>query len=155
MCLSDIIQTRQIKRLSVQWSVGSALNINRNWLIRSLIEHNLSLILYSIIAAAKYLLYFLEYNWDKCLLNDLSLSALNSISWFVKSETYLLIATYYTAEKGACVYLYQPESGELTLLKDGLGNISSLFATEHYFSLYSQDPSTAGEDFTLTTQIHR
>jgi len=86
---------------------------------------------------------------------DLSLSALNSISWFVKSETDLLIATYYTAGKGACVYLYQPESGEMTLLKDGLGNISSLFATEHYFSLYSQDPSTAGEDFTLVTQIPR
>ena len=86
---------------------------------------------------------------------DLSLSALNSISWFVKSETDLLIATYYTVEKGACVYLYQPESGEMTLLKDGLGNIYSLFATEHYFSLYSQDLSTAGENFTLTTQISR
>lgn len=87
--------------------------------------------------------------------NDLSLSDLNSISWIVKSETDLLIATYYTVENGACVYLYQPESGEMTLLKDGLGNISSLFATEHYFSFYSQDPSTAGEDFTLTKQIPR
>ena len=88
---------------------------------------------------------------------DLSLSALNSISWFVKSETDLLIATYYTVENGSCVYLYQPESGKMTLLKDGLGNIYSLFATEHYFSLYSQDPypSTAGKDFTLTTQIPR
>lgn len=86
---------------------------------------------------------------------DLSLSDLNSISWIVKSETDLLISTYYTAGNGASVYLYQPESGEMTLLKDRLGNIYSLFATEHYFSLYSQDPSTAGEDFTLTTQIPR
>ena len=86
---------------------------------------------------------------------DLSRSALNSISWIVKSETDLLIATYYTAGKGASVYLYKPESGEMTLLKDGLGNIYSLFATKHYFSLYSQDPSTGGEDFTFTTQIAR
>jgi len=86
---------------------------------------------------------------------DLSSISFNSITWITRSGSELLIAVSNTDESGSCVYLYQPDSGHISLLRDGLGSILNFFATDHFFSLFSQDPSGAGNDITVTETIVR
>jgi len=86
---------------------------------------------------------------------DLSSITFNSITWITRSGSDLLIAVSNTDETGSCVYLYSPDSGQVSLLRDGLGRILNFFATDHFFSLLSQDPSGAGSDITVTSEIVR
>lgn len=86
---------------------------------------------------------------------DLSSVSFETISWIAKSGSDLLLATYNPDGNGGCVYLYSPLSGQITQLEDKLGNILNFMATDHYFTLFSQDPSAAGGDLTITKEILR
>ena len=86
---------------------------------------------------------------------DLSDVSFDTLSWIAKSGGDLLLSTYSPDEKGGCVYLFRPASGKIALLEDKLGYIMNFFATDHYFTLFSQDPAEAGGDRTVTRKIIR
>jgi len=86
---------------------------------------------------------------------DLSSISYDSITWIIRSGEDLLLAAYDANTMESSVYLYQIASGRISLQQDGLGYIINFFATSHYFSLYSQDTSGSGNDFTVTRPVVR
>jgi hypothetical protein len=85
---------------------------------------------------------------------DLSAISFDYISGISKSGEDLLLSVH-SSDTDNSVYLYQPLSSDLTLQKDGLGNISNFFSTDHYYTLYSQDLSGSGTDKSLIEKIIR
>jgi len=86
---------------------------------------------------------------------DLSSISYDSITWIARSGEDLLLAVYDARKKETSVFLYQTASAETSLQQDGLGYIVNFFATGHYFSLYSQDTSGSGNDFTVFSPVVR
>ena len=99
-------------------------------------------------------LYSVQSDGTKLSQIDLSAIPVADISGMAKSGDDVLLSVS-ASDTDNRVYLYQPLSSDITLQKDGLGYISDLFATDHYFTLSSQDLSGSGTNLTMVEKIIR